>query len=195
MHVSSYFRELAAMAQAGMSNAQILKASTQTAGEIISDQTGKIAEGFQADLVLLNQDPLQDWHNLLHKDLVINNGNVFHAGEIIHNQPLDLVLKQLTAYNHKDLNTFLQPYADSIQVFNFPDEMVLDGKDFLRQNMQSFFSRVPDLHCEILNRMILGNTIIDYERVSGLPIVQFIDAIAVYEIQGNKIRKMYYIRK
>ncbi len=57
------------------------------------------------------------------------------------------------------------------------------------------FQQFPDLHCELVNRMVLGNTVIDQERITGLPGADYLEAIAVYKIEDNKIAKVYFIRK
>ena len=38
----------------------------------------------------------------------------------------------------------------------------------MRDNYKKLFSDSPNLHCEILNRIVLGNTVIDHEKVSGV---------------------------
>jgi hypothetical protein len=54
------------------------------------------------------------------------------------------------------------------------------------------FKKVTNLHCELVNRMVLGNTVIDYESVIGFG-PKPVRAIAVYTIEGNKISKVRFI--
>jgi hypothetical protein len=57
------------------------------------------------------------------------------------------------------------------------------------------FERTPDLHCELVNRIVLGNTVIDQERVTGFPGGNVIEAVAIYKVENGKIAKVYFIRK
>ena len=53
------------------------------------------------------------------------------------------------------------------------------------------FKNTPNLHCELIGRIVKGNIVIDKESV------QFgettIEAIAIYHIENNKIKKVYFI--
>jgi imidazolonepropionase-like amidohydrolase len=55
-------KEFALMVEAGMSNADAIKAATVTASELldISDQTGMVTAGKSADIIALAGDPLSD---------------------------------------------------------------------------------------------------------------------------------------
>jgi imidazolonepropionase-like amidohydrolase len=58
----SLHREMHLLAQAGVPNAQLLLAATRNAAEALgADQRlGQIAPGFEADLLVLDADPLED---------------------------------------------------------------------------------------------------------------------------------------
>lgn len=62
----------------GMSNFEALQAATTSSAELLrlQDKTGRIAEGFEADLILLPANPLQDIMALQDVLLVISNGQV-----------------------------------------------------------------------------------------------------------------------
>ena len=57
----------------------------------------------------------------------------------------------------------------------------------------AFFKDVPDLHCEIKERIIQGNTIIDKESVSGFG-SRPVEVTAIYIIENDKIKKVYFIQ-
>ncbi|MEL6671608.1 MAG: amidohydrolase family protein [Bacteroidota bacterium] len=52
--------ELVSLSQAGMTPAQVLFSATVAPGKWMKTKTGIIQEGYQADLVLLSQNPLED---------------------------------------------------------------------------------------------------------------------------------------
>lgn len=108
---------------------------------------------------------------------------------------VQLVEEQLIAYNSKNLEAFILPYSENVEILNFPYEINGKGIEFLRENYKTLFSDSPNLHCEILNRIVLGNTVIDHEKVSGVRDLEPFEAIAIYKIENSKISKVYFIRK
>lgn len=79
-HVSSYSAELQAMLRAGLSNWQIIQASTLNGAKAMGKENefGSITKGKRADLLLLNHNPLESINNLESIELVINKGVVIH---------------------------------------------------------------------------------------------------------------------
>ena len=108
--------------------------------------------------------------------------------------PEVLVQQQLDGYNKRDIDLFLQPYHDEVEIYNFPNDLSLKGIGEMRQAYDRLFTDVPDLHCELVNRIVMGDTVIDQEHVTGLPGGASIDAIAVYKIRDGKIFQVYFIR-
>jgi len=88
------------------------------------------------------------------------------------------------------IEAFLEPYAEDVELYEFPSKLFAKGKDEMRKNY-TFFKNVPGLHCEIKNRIIQGNIIIDQESVTGFNGV--LNATTIYEIENNKIKRVYFI--
>lgn len=195
LHGSSYLNELNAMKQAGLTNWQVLQSTTINPTYILGKekQTGSIAVGKTADLVLLNANPVDSLQSLEQIDLVINKGFVIRPDTLIKETALTLVERQLNAYNARNLEAFLEPYADDVELYDFPDKLLCKGKTEMRKQY-GFFKTVTELHCEIKERILQGNTIIDKESVTGFG-AKAIEATAIYQIENNKIRKVYFISK
>lgn len=195
MHAGSYLSELMKMKESGMSNWQVIQSATINPAYILGKEkeTGSIAKGKTADLVLLNANPLDDLNNLTKIDLVINKGNVIKPDTLIQETPLALVQRQLNAYNARDLEAFLEPYAEDVELYDYTTGKLLGkGKDKMRKDY-AFFKQVPELHCEIKARIVQGNIIIDQEKVTGFN-GPALEATAIYHIAGNKISKVYFIQ-
>lgn len=109
--------------------------------------------------------------------------------------PAQLAQHQLDAYNQRDLEDFLVAFSDTVKVYNFPDELILQGKEKMRKNFKRLFSETPDLHCTLMNRMVFGKTVIDQEYVTLGENVPPVEAMAIYHIAGNKIAEIYFVRK
>ncbi|MBX9975148.1 amidohydrolase family protein [Cytobacillus firmus] len=71
-----YYDELAIMHEAGMSEMEVIKASTNVAAEClgIEDQRGSISPGKFADLLIVDSNPLHDLNSLRGDKLVMKNG-------------------------------------------------------------------------------------------------------------------------
>ncbi|PWW32276.1 imidazolonepropionase-like amidohydrolase [Cytobacillus oceanisediminis] len=71
-----YYDELAIMREAGMSEMEVIKASTNVAAEClgIEEQRGSISPGKFADLLIVDSNPLNDLNSLRGDKLVMKNG-------------------------------------------------------------------------------------------------------------------------
>lgn len=106
--------------------------------------------------------------------------------------PADVVQRQLEAYNARDLERFAATYADSIEIFRLPaTQPAISGKEQLREVYRARFGS-PGLHAEILARMVLGNKVIDHERVVGIR-EHPVEAVAAYEVEAGLIRRVWFL--
>lgn len=105
--------------------------------------------------------------------------------------PEQIVQQQLDAYNTRDIDAFVDTYADQIEVYNFPNELSYKGKDNLRKGYADFFKNTPDLHCKVVHRIVYGNKVIDEELVTING--QKINAVAIYEVNNGKIAKVTFL--
>ncbi|MEL6649717.1 MAG: amidohydrolase family protein, partial [Bacteroidota bacterium] len=196
LHASSYFAELRAMKAAGLSNAQILRASTINGAIMLgkTDQMGKIAAGYQADFLVLEENPLEDLQHLRSLKTVVRQGRAYTASELVPNSPEIMAQRQLNAYNLRNLEAFVDCYADSVAVYGYPDQLYYVGKDKMGPNYQGMFENTPELHCELVNRIVLGNTVIDQERVTGFGPDRVIKAVAIYTVENGKISVVRFVQ-
>ncbi|SHI59100.1 hypothetical protein SAMN04488508_10266 [Aquimarina spongiae] len=106
--------------------------------------------------------------------------------------PEHIVQKQLDAYNKRDIEEFLAAYSKNVKVYDFPEQLQYEGLDKMRTSYAGFFKNTPNLHCEIKNRIVFGNKVIDEELVT-VNGSQF-SVIAIYEVSNGKISKVTFIR-
>lgn len=193
LHASSYLEELKRMQKSGMSNWQIIQASTINGAKILNKENewGSIAVGKKADLVLLHDNPVDNIENTSKIYRVINRGVVFDPDTLVAETPVALVQRQLNAYNFRNIDAFLEPYADDVEIYVFPSQLEYKGKEEMRKTYSRMFDITPDLHCELVGRIVQGNVVIDKERVRFKD--KSIEAVAVYHIENNKIKKVYFI--
>ena len=104
---------------------------------------------------------------------------------------VDVVQRQLEAYNARDLERFAATYADDVTLYRMPATApVIQGKARLREVYRDRFSS-PNLHAEILSRIVLGNKVIDHERVRGIRETP-LEALAIYEVEDGLIRTVWF---
>jgi len=102
------------------------------------------------------------------------------------------VQRQLEAYNARDLDRFVAEYHDDIRVFRAPSGTpVLDGKAAFTAHYAAHRFNLPNLHADVLSRMVVGNKVIDHERVSGVHDRPF-EAAVVYEVADGVIRTVWF---
>ncbi|MEM6526132.1 MAG: nuclear transport factor 2 family protein [Bacteroidota bacterium] len=106
----------------------------------------------------------------------------------------ELAQAQLEAYNNRDLEAFLAPYSDTVKIYNFPNNFLYQGKETMRKNYGGMFERLTDLNCELVNRMVNGNTVIDHERVLFEKKQPRSEVFALYKVAHGKIQEVYFIR-
>jgi len=87
IHGPALFREFQLMKEAGLTPMQILQCATANAAKLFGGETGarigKIENGYFADLVVLNSNPLDDIKNSSDIDTVIKNGVLYQADSIL----------------------------------------------------------------------------------------------------------------
>jgi hypothetical protein len=109
--------------------------------------------------------------------------------------PADIAQGQLDAYNQQNIEGFLSWYAEDVEVYNFPDELVYQGKAQMRKVYTNAWARNPQQKAAVTNRMTLGSTVMDKERVTGRANGQTAEVIAIYKIENGKIQQVYFVRE
>ncbi len=194
MHASSYYEELEQMISSGLTLPQILKASTINVAKMLGKEKefGTVTPGKSANLVLLDANPLQDINNWKKINTVINKGIVVQHDSLIQHTPSTLAQWQLNAYNDYDVEAFLEPYSEDVEIYTFPNQLDTKGKDAMRK-VYSFLNNT-DLHCEVTQRIVHENTVIDYESIHLPGRRNAFKAIAIYNMENGKIKRVYFIQ-
>jgi hypothetical protein len=192
-HGSSYIQELEAMQDAGLSNAELLKASTINAasGFGISDKYGSLEKGKNADLLLLQKNPLESISNLNSLELVFKDGKIIKADTIVSESPEAIVQRQVNAYNARNIDQFISTYSEDIEIYDAKGKLLMKGHKQMRDGYEGFFKNATNLYCQIENRIVINNKVIDKEKVRAGK--DTIHAVAVYEVDGGKIKKVIFL--
>ncbi len=107
----------------------------------------------------------------------------------------DVVQRQLEAYNARDLEAFAATYADDVLITSGDGQVVVLGKDGLRERYGKAFKKFPKAKARIAERKLEGDAVvIDHEIISGRPDKpDSWDAGWVrYEVRDGKIKSVQF---
>ena len=106
-----------------------------------------------------------------------------------------LAQRQLDAYNSQNLEKFLSVYSEDVEVLEFPsNKQTLKGIEQMRERYEALFQNNPKQHAKLLSRIVKGNFVIDHEFVTGRSNGIEVTAIAIYEIIGDKIGRVWFVK-
>lgn len=106
-----------------------------------------------------------------------------------------VVQKQVEAYNDRDVDAFLSFYSPTVKIYLHPDTLLFEGHEQMRPRYVNLFNDTPDLHCEIVNRIVMGHFVVDHEKVTGYTDGRTVLATAIYEVKDGLIQNVWFIRK
>jgi uncharacterized protein (TIGR02246 family) len=105
----------------------------------------------------------------------------------------DLVDRQVAAYQARDLDAFLGFYAKDIKIMDADGNVIAHGLGGMRMFYEPLFRDSPQLTAKVLNRMVIGDTVIDEEEVSGINVAGYpaeMHAAAIYRMRDGLIRNV-----
>ncbi len=95
-----------------------------------------------------------------------------------------------TGFAH-NLEAFLAPYAEDIEIYDLStNKLQVKGKEAMRKQY-SFLNTVKTLYCNLLNRMVEGNVVVDHEEIWMDGGRKFY-GLAIYEVKDGKIVKVWF---
>ncbi|SAL56052.1 SnoaL-like domain protein [Caballeronia peredens] len=108
--------------------------------------------------------------------------------------PEALIQKQLDAYNARDLDAWLATYAPDAKQFEFPATLRADGiREICARSAVRF--QEPNLHAQLLHRTVIGDIVIDHERVTRTfpegP--GTLEMLATYRVVGGAIQEASFV--
>ena len=109
---------------------------------------------------------------------------------------LELVEGQLQAYNLRDIEKFCLFFHPEVKTFKLSDQsLICEGINQFKIIYQKRFSENPSLHCELKSRIVLGESIIDEEWVTGLTgDLPPSHVVAIYSFRDNLIDRVWFTR-
>ena len=121
------------------------------------------------------------------------SGSSTPAGDTEASEAEAVVQRQYEAYNRRDLNGFVATHDSNVRVYRYPDSLVIEGREALRERFGKLFANAPQLHANVDARMAHGNVVIWKETATGMPGGKSSTAISVWEIRDGLISRILFI--
>ena len=108
--------------------------------------------------------------------------------------PFDVAEAQLEAYNAQDLDAHCACFADDVVVADLNGAVTISGIEAYRAKYRQVFADFPHNHAELLNRIVVGNRVIDHERVKRSPDADPFEVAAIYTVADAKIVRVDFVK-
>jgi uncharacterized protein (TIGR02246 family) len=106
---------------------------------------------------------------------------------------LDIVQRQLDAYNAQDIDAFCACFSADCVLAELNGAVTQQGSDAIRQRYQTLFESYPENHAALVNRVVVGNVVIDHEDITRSP-SERINAAAIYTVTNGLIARVDFVR-
>jgi hypothetical protein len=119
---------------------------------------------------------------------------ISHLRSQTHDQ---VVQQQLEAYNKRDIDSFMMVFHQEIELWSLGSEAPnAVGWENVKKLYADLFTLSPELNSTVLNRSVIGNKVIDYERISGRKgTSEDVFLVMIYEIKDGLIWKAWALRE
>ena len=107
---------------------------------------------------------------------------------------VDVVQRQLDTYNAQDLEAFLATYSPECVIRDLNGAVTQNGHADIRARYAAMFAQYPENKARLINRMALGDVVIDHEDVVRGPNGPRLEAIAIYTVRDGLIRRVDFVR-
>jgi imidazolonepropionase-like amidohydrolase len=196
-HGPALVREFELMRTAGLTPRDILASATAGGARLMDrDDLGRLHQGMQADLVVLNRNPLDDVTNTTSIHRVMKKGRVYAPDSLIAPTPEAVVRQGANAFNARDLGGFLDSFAPDLQVYEHPSTLVSEGRSALRREYRRLFESAPDLHLRLRDVTAIGRTVVVHETIEGLPDRDGpLEQVVIYRVTDGRIDRAWLVQE
>ncbi|PQJ34380.1 amidohydrolase [Salinibacter sp. 10B] len=197
-HGPALFREFALMQAAGLTPREILTTATAGGARLMdrSDDLGQLEAGRQADLVVLNKNPLNDITHTRSIHRVVKRGRIFAPDSLVPRTPEEVVLQAHNAYNTHDATAFLDAFAPNLKVYEHPNTLVTTGLDTIAAQYRPLLENATTLHSQFHYHTTVGNTVMAHESIYGLPDRDRpLSQVFLYQVTNGAIDRAWILQK
>ena len=108
---------------------------------------------------------------------------------------VQLVQRQLDAYNARDIDAFMACYAPDVSTEDLDGDRRLDGHAAVADHYRALFAAHPRLRASLLDRISVGEYVIDEELVDGRANGRTLHVAAIYRVVDGVIASVRFARE
>ena len=109
-------------------------------------------------------------------------------------EALAIAEKQLDAYNRQDLDAYAACFTADCKVATLNGPVTEKSREEIRARYAEAFAQFPGNKARLVNRIVVGNTVIDHEDVSRGPGLEQFEIIAIYTVKDGLIARVDFAR-
>lgn len=107
---------------------------------------------------------------------------------------IDVVRAQLDAYNAQDLETYVTYFTEDCIVAGLNGTPTETTREAIKARYAKAFAQFPQNKAELINRISVGNTVVDHERVIRSPGGEQFEVIAIYTFRDGLIARVDFAK-
>ncbi|MGL4610094.1 MAG: nuclear transport factor 2 family protein [Trueperaceae bacterium] len=106
-----------------------------------------------------------------------------------------IIDRLVDAYNSSNARGFADLFAPDVVVYEHPNKPTQQSREEIFERYTEVFKKFPLNKTEVVHRIVIGDWVIDHEKVRRSPEHEPFDVVAVYELQDGEIKRLDFIRK
>ena len=110
------------------------------------------------------------------------------------NPNIAIVQKQLDAYNDQDLDAYVTFFAEDCVVSGLNGTPSETSREAIKARYAKAFAQFPQNRAILKNRIAVGNTVVDHERVIRAPGGEEFEIIAIYTFRDGLIARVDFAK-
>jgi hypothetical protein len=107
---------------------------------------------------------------------------------------LDIASAQLDAYNAQDLEKYMTYFTEDCVVSGLNGTPTETNAAAIKARYAKAFAQFPENKAELLNRIAVGNTVVDHELVIRAPGGEQFEIIAIYTFRDGRIARVDFAK-
>lgn len=187
LHASSLYAELETMVQSGVPEKDVLVMATLNGAKHMARERelGTIAPGKLADLVVLDENPVDDIRNVSSVRLVVKDGRAYYPGDLARDTPEQLAQRHVNAFNAHNAAALAELYSSN----GYVDDRgaLVRTPQSIDEYFASFFARNPDVHAKITSRTSHNSRVMLRQQISSLRDGNSFEEDATFSVSGSLI--------
>lgn len=107
---------------------------------------------------------------------------------------INLIQKQLEYYNSQNIDEFIDCFSFNVTTSSLNGNIIDNNRDELKIRYMKLFHDYPNNNAILVNRIAVGNSVIDHEIVNRVKEEKGFEIIAIYTIENNLISRCDFIK-